>query len=98
MDTQITARHFSVTPQLKDFVVTRISKLERFYNGITGARVILSRHNASNRDKAAEITLSVYKQSLTAQVQAQSYEEAVDMCVMRLRRQVLRYKAKIRGG
>ena len=94
MDTQITARHFQASNKLKDFVATRVSKLERFYDGITDARVVLSKSRSAGSGKAAEITLNVRRQSLTAQVEAHSYEEAIDRCVNRLRRQILKYKGK----
>ena len=97
MDTRITARHFSASEKLKDFVNTRVGKLERFYDGITDARVILSKHNASGGSKAAEITLKVRRNSLIAQEEATTYEEAIDRCVNRLRRQILKYKGKRRS-
>ena len=92
MDTQITARHFHASSRLKEFVSTRVSKLERFYDGITDARVILSK--SSGTGKAAEITLNVRRQSLRAQDEAHTYEEAIDRCVSRLRRQILKHKGK----
>ena len=97
MDTQITARYFNASQKLKDFVNTRVGKLERFYDGITDARVILSKHNASGGAKTAEITLNVRRNSLIAQDEAHTYEEAIDRCVIRLRRQILKYKGKKRG-
>ncbi len=97
MDTQITARHFSASEKLKDFVNTRVGKLERFYDGITDARVILSKHNSTGGSKTAEITLNVRRNSLIAQEEAHTYEEAIDRCVSRLRRQILKYKGKRRS-
>ncbi len=98
MDTRITARHFSAPPKLKDHVNMRMSKLERYYSGITDAHVVLSLPNTGSVSKSAEITVQVYRQSLTAQDRAATFEEAVDRCVLRLRRQVLRYKDKLRGN
>lgn len=94
MDTQITARHFNASSRLKEFVNTRVSKLERFYDGITDARVILIKSGRAGTGKAAEITLNVRRRSLTAQEEAHTYEEAIDRCVRRLRRQILKYKDK----
>lgn len=96
MDTQITARHFNASSRLKDFVNTRVGKLERFYDGITDARVILSKNNAADGSKTAEITLNVRRNMLVAQDKAGSYEEAIDRCVSRLRRQIIKYKRKHR--
>lgn len=98
MHTRITARHFNASSRLKDFVNARVSKLERFYDGITDARVILSKQKTAGNSKVAEITLNVQQRSIIAQDEAQSYEEAIDRCVARLRRQILKYKAKRRSG
>ncbi|MBX2818708.1 MAG: ribosome-associated translation inhibitor RaiA [Rhodothermaceae bacterium] len=98
MDTRITARHFNASTRLKEFALTRVEKLERFYDGITDARIILGKHNGSGSNKTAEITLNVQRQSLKAQDIAGSYEEAIDRCVQRLRRQILRYKGKRKKG
>jgi putative sigma-54 modulation protein len=75
----------------------RLSKLERFYNGITDAHVVLSMPNSGGASKSAEITVQVYRQALTAQDRATTFEEAVDRCILRLRRQVLKYKDRLRG-
>lgn len=98
MDTRLTARHFNASTRLKEFALTRVEKLERFYDGITDARIVLAKNNASGGNKTAEITLNVRRQSLTAQGHAASYEEAIDRCVSRLRRQILRYKGKRKKG
>lgn len=94
MDTRITARHFHASSRLKAFVAARVAKLERFYDGITDARVVLSKNSNPGSGKAAEIILNVRRQSLTAQDQGTTYEEAIDRCVSRLRRQIVRYKEK----
>ena len=96
MDTKITARHFHASPQLKDFVTSRLSKLERLFTGINNVHVVLleQQHNTPDSRTFAEIKLNAYKSSFTAQEQAKSYEEAIDRCVSRLRRQVMKYKGK----
>jgi len=96
MQTQITARHFDASLNLKEYASTRLSKLERYYNGITDAHVILTNGTTAPSDKHAEITLGVYRQRLSARRAGSTYEEAIDSCVENLRRQLLRYKAKLR--
>lgn len=93
MSTQVTARHFQASPHLQAYALQRIDKLNRFYNGITDAHVVL----APDADtKSAELTLNVFRQRLTARTSGSSYEEAIDGCTERMRRQILRYKAKLR--
>ena len=44
----------------------------------------------------AEISLNVYRQMLTASEEAASHEEAVNQCIGSLKRQIIRYKDKLR--
>lgn len=97
MRTQITARNFEATPSLRDHVHSRISKLEKYYDGIIDARITLTDGASTAAAKEAEITLNVFKQNLTASTTAESHEKAVDECVDRLRRQILKYKDKLRS-
>ena len=93
MQTRITARHFEAPPALRTYASQRLARLEKFYDGITDARVVLHEQPA----KAAEITLNVYRQQLAAQDAGATHEEAIDRCVERLRKQILRYKARLRS-
>ena len=95
MNTRITARHFHASPALRAYVTDRLSKLEKYYNGITDVHVVLHKEPSQ---QAAEITLNVYRQRLAAQDAAPTYEEAVDRCITRLRRQISRYKARLRSN
>ena len=97
MNPRITARHFSLSDQLRDFVLDRIAKLDQYYNGITGAHVILDVENGRpTAQHSAEVVLTVYRQTLSARDTADSHELALDECVDSLRRQLLRYKGKLR--
>lgn len=96
MHAQITARHFEADPMLRQHVSEQLSKLDRCYDGITGAHIILEHGKAPSSDKRAEITLSVYRQRLSACDTASSHEVAVSRCVSRLRKQILRYKSRLR--
>ncbi len=97
MELQITARNFDAGPALRDYAARRVEKLERYYDGIVDGHVILSTDGAPGAEKATEITLGVYQQRLTATDQAATHEAAIDGCVERLRRQVIKYKKKLRS-
>jgi ribosomal subunit interface protein len=92
MQIQMTARQFDASPALRTRVNQRLQKLERFYDGILDANVVLTR----KPEKAAEISVNVYRQTLTARTTRDRHEDAIDECVEQLRRQLLRYKAKLR--
>jgi putative sigma-54 modulation protein len=95
MQTQITARQFNASPRLRRHVTERLGKLERYYDGITDAHVILE-PNGDPTHKVAEINVNVFRQHLTARDMGPSYEQAVDKAVNRLRRQILKYKSKLK--
>lgn len=97
METQFTARHFDASSALREYASKSLAKLERYYDGIVDAHVILSSNGAPSADKTAEITIGVYRERLAANNSAATYEQAIDGCVERLRRQLLRYKRKLKS-
>ncbi len=97
MQAQITARHFEANPALRDYASDKLTKLERVYDGITEARVVLSEDGGPAAGKSAEIIVHVYQKTLSANSQGTSHEDAIDRCVKALRRQIKKYKAKLRS-
>lgn len=97
MQLQLTARHFDATPDLRSYIEARTEKLTRYYDGINEVNVILTRDGNGVPEKGAEMSLRVYRQTLTARDSALTHEQAIDNCTERLRRQLMRYKAKLRS-
>jgi ribosomal subunit interface protein len=94
---QVTARHFDARPALRDHATKRLEKLERFYDGIVDAQVVLDADGRPPNDKKAEMTISVYQKRLSATSTAASHEEAIDDCAEGLRRQLKTYKGKLKS-
>ena len=97
MNTQITARHFKAPPTLREYAELRVSKLKQYYDGITDAHIILDILNPALDERQAEIGINVYRQKLTSRETGSTHEEAIDRCVDNLKRQILKYKDKLRG-
>lgn len=97
MQTQITARHFDASPELRQYAQDQIDKLEQYYDRITDARIVLKEDGTASGAKEAEITINVYSQQLHASDSGSTHEDAIDGCVNRLQRQVKKYKAKLRA-
>lgn len=95
--TQITVRHVDVSDRVRQYAEDRTSKLEKFYDGIIDAHVILGEDNSPAEEKTAEINVSVYQKQLSAEDSASTHEEAINLCVDHLRRQLEKYKAKLRS-
>jgi len=97
MMTEITCRHFESAPALRDHAMRGVKKLSRFYNGINSAHVVLDVEPVDSQKKTVEISLGVYRHTLTASQAAETHEEAINRCVSQLRRQILRYKSRLRS-
>ena len=93
MQTAITARHFELTPQMKEYVTKRVEKLERYSHYIMNAEIILAKDGGL---ELAEGKLHLKHDVLTARAQAadlyQSITEVVDRLVTQLKRHDERMK------
>ena len=94
MPTRIHARQFEAPDALRNHVLQQVGSLDKIYNGIHDARVVLAEE--ADDSKRADVAIQVYRQTLTAQQTAATHELAVSECVRQLRRQVLRYKSQLR--
>lgn len=95
--TQVTTRHVDVSDRVYEYARDRTAKLEKFYDGIVSAHVILGEDNSPAQQKTAEINIEVYRKRLSADDSASSHEEAINLCVDHLRRQLEKYKSKLRS-
>ena len=98
MNININSIHFKADKKLEDFINLRVSKLTSMYDGVIGGEVTLKLDNGdSPENKIAEIRLIVRGNDLYAKKQCKTFEEATDMSVDALRRQLRKHKGKIKG-
>jgi len=98
MDIRINSVHFDASTKLEEFVATRVQKLLKKNENITGAEVFLRlEKNQNTENKISEIKILVPKSELFARKQAKTFEEATDLTVEALRRQLVRYKDTLRN-
>jgi len=97
MNTRITARRSDVSDGLRAHIENSMTKLGRYYDGIHNAHVVLDDHGTVGEGKSAEITVTVSRQLLRAQRSGTSHQQAVSSCMRQLKRQVMRYKSKVRS-
>ena len=99
MDIQIHSLGFDAKQELLDFVENKVNKLSKFSDDIINAEVFLRLMNSSTDDtKMAEIKIEIPGHELFAKKQGKSFEESVDNTVDALRKQIQKYKEKIRGN
>ena len=96
MKIHLTARHFRAPSTLKDYVVAKTSKLERFYEGIVRCDVILTREKTPKKSNIVEIKVKVHRSTLTSVVRSDGFSKAVVEAIEKLERQLVRYKSKLR--
>lgn len=97
MELRVHSIHFDADTKLLDFISRKIEKLTTFNDKLMSGEVFLRLEKADNHlNKVAEIKLNVPGTELFAKKQCASFEEATDLAVDALRRQIKKHKEKIR--
>lgn len=96
MDLKVHSIHFDADQKLINFIDSKVKKLNHFYEDIISSEVYL-RLDRSDRseNKVAEIRLVTPGKEMFAKKQCRSFEEATDLAVEALRRQVRKKKGKL---
>ena len=97
MEIKINAVGFSASSQLEDFIQKKISKLDKYHDGIIGSEVTLILEKDDNlENKVVEVLLNVKGQEVFAKKNAKKFEEAVDELYDVVKRQLVKIKEKER--
>ncbi|HNU77099.1 MAG: ribosome-associated translation inhibitor RaiA [Prolixibacteraceae bacterium] len=98
MNIKVNSVHFTADQKLIDFVNKKVSKMDTFFEGIIGAEVSLKVEKPETvNNKISEIRISLPSaENLFARKQADTFEEATDLAVEAIRRQLKRHKDKLR--
>jgi len=97
MNITIQSVRFTASEQLEQFIQQKMSKLDQFFDGIVSAEVILKLDKSdSTENKVAEISLNIPGGDLFAKKQTKTFEESVDLSVDALRKQLIKWKEKVR--
>ena len=98
MNIQLNTVHFTADQKLIDFVNKKVPKLETYFDGIISTEVILKvvKPETAN-NKVAELKLSIPGTDyLFAEKQADSFEEAIDLAIDAIHRQLTKHKEKLK--
>ncbi|MGE0625247.1 MAG: ribosome-associated translation inhibitor RaiA [Pseudomonadales bacterium] len=91
MQLSISGHHVDVTDALKSYVEDKLQKLERHYDHITNAHVILTVEKLRQK---AEATIHISGAELFADADCDDMYAAIDKLTDKLDRQVLKHKEK----
>jgi putative sigma-54 modulation protein len=97
MDIKIHSIRFDADTKLLDFVDIKLQKLIQYFDDIIGAEVFLRLDKSQDlENKVVEIRLTLPGNELFAKKQSKTFEESTDLSVEALRKQIVRYKSKLR--
>jgi len=98
MEITIQAIRFEVSKKLEDFIQKKVNRLSKFNEDVLSADVTLKVVKPETNDnKDVSIKLLLSGTEMFAQEVADTFEEAVDKCVNKLERQVVKHKEKQRN-
>ncbi len=98
MNIQIHSLRFDADKKLLDFVSQKVNKLALLSDDIVNAEVFLKLdHDEERENKVTEIKVEYPGGPLFARKQSKTFEEATDMVVAALKRQIVKQKGKLRG-
>ncbi|HIE39014.1 MAG TPA: ribosome-associated translation inhibitor RaiA, partial [Anaerolineae bacterium] len=95
MEIQLFARNLEITPRLREYVETKVGKLDRYLD-IDSARVDLVVENtrSSAHRQVAQLTVRTRGTILRVEERASDMFAAIDMALDKMRRRVSRYKKR----
>ena len=97
MNVQFTARHFKAHDGLRNYAMSQVSTLKKYYDGIINGNIILRFERSKESLKIAEINLGVFGKNIVAIEKSEDFYKSIDSAVEKLERQLLKYKGKRRG-
>ncbi len=99
MEIKINSVHFTADQKLVDFINKKVSKLDTFFDGIINAEVTLKVDKPeSTNNKISELKLSIPANGyLFAKKQADSFEEATDLAIDAIKKQLDKFKDKLKS-
>ena len=98
MEIRIQSIHFDAAEHLQAFIQKKVAKLEKYYDDINSVEVVLKVVKPEvAENKEAGVKVSAPNAEFYANKICNSFEEAVDLCVEALEKQMLKHKEKARN-
>ena len=93
MQINVSGHHVDVTDSLRNYVETKLDRLERHYDRITNMQVILSVEKLRQK---AESTIRISGGEVYADAESDDLYAAIDMLADKLDRQLIKQKEKVK--
>lgn len=88
----LSGHHVEITDALRQYVNTKMEKLERHFDNVTDVHVVLSVEKLRHK---AEATVHIAKSDLFADATEEDMYAAIDALVDKLDRQIKKHKEKL---
>ncbi len=96
MEIKIKSIHFDATEKLQEFITKKLNRLTRHFENVTKAEVsltVVKPETANNKEAAIKLTVPEQGELFASKV-ADSFEEAVDVAIEALERQLEKIKTR----
>jgi len=94
MQMTISGHHVELTPALKEYVQSKLTRVERHFDHITSMHVILTIEKLAQK---AEATIRIAGAELFANAESPDMYAAIDLLSDKLDRQIVRHKEKLKA-
>ncbi|MFK7732021.1 MAG: ribosome-associated translation inhibitor RaiA [Pseudomonadales bacterium] len=94
MQVQISGHHVDLTDSLRDYVNSKLTRIERHFDNITNTHVTLSVEKIRQK---AEATVHVSGADIFAASESDDMYAAIDTLADKLDRQIIKHKEKMRS-
>ena len=92
MQINLTGHHVEITAPLRDYVTSKLQRLERYFDNVTNAHVVLT---VEKLNQKAEATIHVAGGNLFADATQEDMYAAIDALADKLERQIKKHKEKL---
>ncbi|MCS5710727.1 ribosome hibernation-promoting factor, HPF/YfiA family [Candidatus Berkiella aquae] len=93
MQINITGHHVEITPALRDYVESKLQKIERHFSHITNVYVTLTVDKKFQQKAEAKVNLA--RAEIHAESESENMYAAIDLLIDKLDRQVVKHKEKM---
>ena len=94
MQITISGHHVDVTSALKDFINSKLEKLERHFDQISSIKVVL---NVEKQRQMADASIHIAGADVVANAEHEDMYAAIDLLTDKLDRQLIKHKEKFQA-
>ncbi|MBP6018503.1 MAG: ribosome-associated translation inhibitor RaiA [Burkholderiaceae bacterium] len=91
MNLSITGRHLELTPAIREYVLSKLSRVGRRFDNVIDSQVLLSTERLQH---TAEVTMRLPGKDLHCAATDENLYAAIDLLSDKIDRQVIKYKTK----